>query len=395
MAGVAASSSPPAWTEARLGDVAEISSGGPAPQRHDDFGGTNPFVRVSHLGDNHRIRGCDWITDEAVARHRLKLFPRGTIVLPKSGASIRLEKRAILPFDSYVVSHLATVRASGAVDTDFLFFSLIRRHFADGKADGYPTLRVSEIRDAEIVVPPLAEQRAIARVLSTIRRGQEAERRSRQPMSLVRDALIGRCFEAVEANHRLNDLLAEPLRNGYSPRESQAGNTRVLTLSAITLHDFSEKNTKLFTPQRPIGQFWLEPGDILIERANTRELVGTAALYSGARHWAIFPDLTTRVRVDPDLMLPEVMEAFLSTREVRRYFSSASRGTAGSMPKIDHRVIGELRVRVPTRLKQQDLAHQLKALDRSARASANRALSLDTVFQLTSEALLSGRRRLQ
>src|SRR5690606_19579179 len=73
-------------------EVAIVKSGGSAPQGEIYFlGGKHPFVRVQHLDvDTDHVQHWDLITDEAVQRYHLQKFPAGTIVFPKSGASIRL-----------------------------------------------------------------------------------------------------------------------------------------------------------------------------------------------------------------------------------------------------------------------------------------------------------------
>jgi type I restriction enzyme S subunit len=79
----------------------------------------------------------------------------------------------------------------------------------------------------------------------------------------------------------LGALLSEPLRNGHSARASGDGTgIRTLTLTAVTVGDFSEKNTKL-TVAKPedVEDLWLQPGDFLIERSNTPELVGTSRCF--------------------------------------------------------------------------------------------------------------------
>jgi type I restriction enzyme S subunit len=165
------------WRVVRLGEVAAITSGGSAPQGEQYFlNGKNPFVRVQHLDiDGDYARGWDLITDEAVEHYRLKKFPAGTIVFPKSGAAIRLEKRAILLVDAYIVSHLcAVLPKTSKVDRWFIFYSLRAKRLAEDKAEGYPVLNLSEIRDVPIPLPPLDEQRAIAHVLRTVQRAKEA-----------------------------------------------------------------------------------------------------------------------------------------------------------------------------------------------------------------------------
>ena len=168
---------PAHWRVVRLGEVAAITSGGSAPQGGQYFlNGKNPFVRVQHLDiDGDYVRRWDLITDEAVEHYRLKKFPAGTIVFPKSGAAIRLEKRAILLVDAYIVSHLcAVLPKTSKVDRWFIFYSLRAKRLAEDKAEGYPVLNLSEICDVPIPLPPLPEQRAIAHVLRTVQRAKEA-----------------------------------------------------------------------------------------------------------------------------------------------------------------------------------------------------------------------------
>jgi len=166
---------PEDWEVVRLGEVAEISSGGSAPQGNEYFEGNNPFIRVQHLdNDNYKIKGCDYITDGAVKKYKLKLFPKDTIIFPKSGASIYLEKRAKLPFDAYIVSHLMAVRSkSRLLLQDYLFFNLVSKKLSKDKADNYPTLNISEVSQIPIPLPPLEEQKAIADILSTVQNAIE------------------------------------------------------------------------------------------------------------------------------------------------------------------------------------------------------------------------------
>ncbi len=168
---------PEEWEIMPLRLLGQISAGGSAPQGSHYFGGTHPFVRVQHLDeDGYEVRRWDLITDEAVQRYRLRLFPPGTIVFPKSGASIRLEKRAILARPSYLVSHLCAIIPNyDIVNGDFLFFALKRIPLAAEKAEGYPTLSLTEIGQRLVPLPPLPEQQAIAEILRAVDRKIEAE----------------------------------------------------------------------------------------------------------------------------------------------------------------------------------------------------------------------------
>jgi len=183
---------PEEWKVVKLGEIGEVTAGGSAPQERYYFNGRHPFVRVQHLDeDGYWVRRWDLITDEAVQAYRLRFFPKGTIVLPKSGASIRLEKRAVLPVDAYIVSHLcAVIPNSKAVDQRYLFYALKVRKFSSEKVEGYPTLNLSEIRNALMPLPPLSEQRAIARVLRTVDKKLQAEEARKQALEALFKSLL-------------------------------------------------------------------------------------------------------------------------------------------------------------------------------------------------------------
>lgn len=156
-------------------------------------------------------------------------------------------------------------------------------------------------------------------------------------------------------------VMSESLRNGHSAKASGDGTgIRTLTLTAVTLGDFSEKNTKL-TIAKPeaIEDLWLQPGDFLIERSNTPELVGTARLYRGPTRFAIFPDLLIRVRVFPSVVKGFV-DTVLQSSFTRRYFQWRAKGLAGSMPKIDQGTILSLPVPVPPFAEQEEIASEIE-----------------------------------
>jgi type I restriction enzyme S subunit len=145
--------------------------------------------------EGYEVQRWDLITDEAVRRYRLRLFPVGTIVFPKSGASIRLEKRAVLARASYLVSHLcAIVPNNDVVDGNFLFFALRSIPLAAEKAEGYPTLSLTEIRQRCVPLPPMCEQRAIAHVLRTVQRAKEATERVIAALKELKKSLMRHLF---------------------------------------------------------------------------------------------------------------------------------------------------------------------------------------------------------
>ena len=162
---------------------------------------------------------------------------------------------------------------------------------------------------------------------------------------------------------RFDCLLSQKLRNGKSAKTAKDGNgVRVLTLSAVTDGEFTLDNTKIgdFKPEK-VEDLWLEPGDLLIERSNTAELVGTTRLYRGERDFAIFPDLVIRARVT-DVMLDEYAELALQSHRVHSFFREEARGTSGSMQKINQSIVGNAPIPVPPLKEQKQIVDEVERL---------------------------------
>jgi len=160
----------------------------------------------------------------------------------------------------------------------------------------------------------------------------------------------------------LGELLSEPLRNGMSAKAAPNGSVRVVTLTAVTRSEFTDEHTKLVDlGRRSVDDLWMRPGDVFIQRSNTPELVGSAALYSGPERWAIFPDLLIRVRVDHERIDPAYLETVLRSSALRRYFQGSAQGIAGSMPKISQPIVEAAPIPVPSLERQQSVLRRLQS----------------------------------
>lgn len=163
----------------------------------------------------------------------------------------------------------------------------------------------------------------------------------------------------------VGELLREKMRNGSSPRtvRSEHG-LRAITLTAVTQNSFSDKHTKFVAINKDkVQDLWLEPGDIFVQRSNTSELVGTTAIYSGQRSWAIFPDLLIRLRANTELVDPEYLAVAMRSERAHGVLRAKAKGLAGSMPKIDQRTIGTLRVPIPPLERQRYVVQQAREID--------------------------------
>jgi type I restriction enzyme M protein len=157
-----------AFPHACLNTIAEITAGNAAPQGEEYFkDGVFPFIRTSdvgavHLTDNF-IGTSDKLNQKAIDEFRLRMFPTGTILFPKSGASTFLNHRVVMGKPAYVSSHLACIICDETKTLPKYVYSLLCR--VDARQitpdQAYPSLRLTEIGNIQIPLPPLEVQKEI------------------------------------------------------------------------------------------------------------------------------------------------------------------------------------------------------------------------------------------
>ena len=332
---------PPGWAAAELGDLVNTKSGNSKLIKGKLSSAAEPGLVPAYSASGQDV-WCDraeWEVDGVVL----------SAVGARCGKTFLARGRWTAIANTHVL-----VPAPG-IDTRWLWYLTNNEDFWVKGGSAQPFVKMKLSKRIPVSVPPLAEQKRIVAAIAEhfsrvdgvdVNLGSVASR-----VEILEQALINQAMKGER--QRLGDHLAEPLRNGFSPPRSSDGNTRVLTLTAVTEREFIEENTKLaVVPQLKRDRLTLRPGDILVQRSNTPELVGTAALYSGPSGWAVFPDLLIRVRPDHTLF-PAYLELALRSSEVRRYFRLSAQGIAGSMPKISQSTIEELEIRIPETIAEQ------------------------------------------
>lgn len=159
--------------EEEIGRIAVVTSGNSAPQDSRVFeNGIFPFVRTGDIGKVHRSKSfkhpADYLNEDGIKG--LRLFPKGSILFPKSGASTLLNHRAILGEDSYVVSHLAVIIPNEDIVYPLYLYYATTAIDAGSIVDdrAYPSIKASAIAKLSIPLPPLSEQERIVSELDLL-----------------------------------------------------------------------------------------------------------------------------------------------------------------------------------------------------------------------------------
>jgi type I restriction enzyme S subunit len=161
----------------------------------------------------------------------------------------------------------------------------------------------------------------------------------------------------------LGDLLILGPTNGFSPKAVDYETlVRSLTLSATTSGRFKGEHSKFISTDVPVdSDLWLRDGDILVQRGNTIEYVGVAAVYRGKPNAFIYPDLMMKLRVSSLLDVGFVHLA-MSQDAARDFLRARASGTSGSMPKINQGTLKSLPIPIPPLPEQRRIVAKVNEL---------------------------------
>ncbi len=195
---------PEDWDVVRLGDVAEVVSGFAFPLEYQGKNsGEYPFVKVNDLNSAQKyITKAENFIDDLKAL-RAKVYPPNTIIFPKIGMALYLNKFRILKIWGTFDNNVAGVIPKKH-EPEFLYYYFL------GKVDlrqlsnqtTAPSIRKSTLEALIVPLPPLPEQRKIAEILSTV------------------DKAIEKVNEAIAKTERLKKgLMQELLTKGIGHEE--------------------------------------------------------------------------------------------------------------------------------------------------------------------------------
>lgn len=233
---------------------------------------------------------------------------------------------------------------------------------------GQQRIPVSFVVAFEIPLPPLEEQDTMLAELEGYRKIIEG---AHQVISNYKASIrIDPQWPMV----KLREVITEKPKNGYSGKPvDYPTTTKVLSLSATTTGRLDPARFKYLDEEiSETSPARCRKGDILLQRGNTAELVGTTALFDIDDEEYIYPDLMIRVRADETVVLSEYLVAVLQSPAARAFVKNNASGSAGSMPKINQAIVESIPVPLPPLDIQRQIVTDLEA--ERALLEANRKL---------------------
>ena len=185
---------PEDWAIKHLGELTNVTSGFGFPIRYQErHTGAIPFFKVNDLNASRKVatKSNNYI-DEAILRAlKAKAYPKGTIIFPKIGMSVYLNKYRILGVDATFDNNVAGVIPL-FINGEFLYYYFagrIKLKTLSGES-ALPSIRKSTLQKLKVPVPPNVEQESISNILTNLDKEIQSLEQKRDKFKLLKTGMM-------------------------------------------------------------------------------------------------------------------------------------------------------------------------------------------------------------
>lgn len=193
---------PTNWTVKKIGDIGEVIGGGtPSTKNPDYYGGNISWITPKDLANHsskYIFQGERSITNEGLQNSSAKILPKGTVLF---------SSRAPIGYVAIAGKELATnqgfksIICNELVENEFLYYAL--NYYKDAieqiaSGSTFSEISGSSLKNFQIKLPPLEEQKAISKILSTIDDKIELNNQINQDLEEMAQAIFRSWFVDFE-----------------------------------------------------------------------------------------------------------------------------------------------------------------------------------------------------
>jgi len=370
--------------------------------------GDNNLVCI-RVADFDRLSLCvstDRLTMRSIAEkdRSNRLLKAGDLLLEKSGGGEKQLVGAVVEFNqsfpAVSSNFIARMVTSYGMNSRFLVY--LHSHLYSGRVNfraikqttGIQNLDSQVYLDELVAYPPYEEQEAIARFLDFKITQIDAligkQKSLLNKLAEKRTVLISHAVtKGLDPSVSMKDSEEEWLgkipehwtmtrlrfvttciEQGWSPQcnnqpasEEQWG---VLKVGCVNGESFDENENKSLPEHfEPKLRYEVKSGDILVSRANTKALLGSAAIVKNVRPKLLICDKLYRIKSNL-LIEPEYLVRFMRSTIARYQYERNATGTSGSMQNIGQDTLKNLPIPLPPKDEQvailKDLERKLEKI---------------------------------
>ena len=160
---------------------------------------------------------------------------------------------------------------------------------------------------------------------------------------------------------------ATTLEQGWSPqcenRHAEVGSWGVVMVGCVNGGGFKPEEHKALPPALKADiRFLINEGDFLVSRANSRELVGSAAIATTSVWCLMLCDKVYRCKINNRIFVPELVVSLFGIKSSRLQLEIGANGASDSMQNISQDIVKNLWVPLPPLSEQVEIVAFIRGL---------------------------------
>jgi type I restriction enzyme, S subunit len=384
---------PADWQVVRLGDIASIVLGGtPSTAVPSFWGGDINWMSSGEVNVKQVWDVAGRITEAGLASSNATMVDPPAVAIGLAGQGKTRGTAALVHTRLCTNQSIALVRGhDGLALSRFLYHNLDRRYEelrAVSSGGGRGGLSRSILKDVDVLLPPLREQHRISDILDAVdvaihetegivakltrtklgllndllTRGVDENGEIRpspdDAPSLYKDTALGRLPMAWDVG-RLRECICGTPQNGlYKPESSYStSGTPIVRIDGFVngglISATSMRKVRLSLSE--VEAYRLVARDMLINRVNSIDFVGKAALVPAFAEAVVFESNMMRVRVRSDRLLPEFAIMWIRSPRCQNFFHTRAK-SAIAQASINQTDVGDAPTPLPPRQEQERIA---------------------------------------
>jgi len=327
----------------KLSSFCRTGSGGTPSRSNSKFfeNGTIPWVKSGELKNRYITSVEEYITELAVEKSSAKLVSKGSLLIAMYGATVGEVSQ--LTFDATTNQAICNIAPDENVcDVNYLyrFLEASKPYLLSRRVGGgQPNISQGIIKDLEVPLPSLSEQRRIASILD---KADELRQKRQQAIEKL-DQLLQATFI---------DMFGDPILNTKNwPSDKKLGDIadivsgitkgRKITgkslreIPYLAVSNVQDKYLNLSViktieaSDEEIERYKLQQGDLLLTEGGDPDKLGRGTLWNNEVDECIHQNHVFRVRLTSKDFTPNYLNWIVGSEYGKRYFLKSAKQTTG------------------------------------------------------------------
>ncbi|MEX9820789.1 restriction endonuclease subunit S [Providencia vermicola] len=384
---------PKGWEVTTLGEHVTISSGYSPSKYVLAESGSFPFVKVEDMNNCAKYQSISRTYTETNGSP----ISKGAVIFPKRGAAIMNNKVRITDVEMYLDTNMMALTPKKSVFSEYLYYTLIKEELHKiADTSTIPQINNKHILPYRFKLPPLPEQRKIAKILSTwdkaiatteklIATSQQQKKALMQQLLTGKKRLVnpdtGKVFEGDWEEVKVNQIAN--ITMGSSPKSESYNEVGI---GLPLLQGNADIKARKSAPRIYTSQITKEcnVNDILL---SVRAPVGTVAK---SLHNACIGRGIASIQAKKNIVQEFVYQWLLAFEPKWERFSQGS-----TFEAVNSNDIKTLHISLPVFQEQQKIASVLTAADKEIEFLEAKLAHLKEEKKALMQQLLTGKRRVK